>query len=104
MDNTTQISYERVKSGAETIYSCSKTMHGIFDEFEQSMMRVGADDVFAGSASESLRARFNTLRPKFNDFVALVEEFHTVLLGASEMTERTESSLSSAADTLANGK
>lgn len=97
---STSITYAQVESGARTIQDCSKTMLNIFESFNSSMKRVGADDVFAGDASETLGTRYNTLKGKFDNYVKLVEEFSTMLLGASEQTKQTEQKLTSQAEQL----
>ena len=64
---STNITYERVRSGANTISECAKSMQNIFSDFGASMKRVGAEDVFVGDASESLGNRFNSLKTTFDD-------------------------------------
>ena len=44
-DSSANITYDRVRSGAQTMQECSRTMDGIFQEFNNSMNRVGAPDV-----------------------------------------------------------
>ena len=97
---STAITYAQVQNGARTIQGCSKTMQNIFDSFNSSMQRVGASDVFAGDASETLGARYNKLKSKFDSYIALVEQFSGMLLGAADMTAQTEKKLSSAAENL----
>ena len=97
---STNITYERVRSGANTISECAKSMQNIFSDFGASMKRVGAEDVFVGDASESLGNRFNSLKTKFDDYVRLVDEFAAMLTGASEATARTEKALAAEADSL----
>jgi uncharacterized protein YukE len=98
--NNTSITYAQVESGARTIQECSKTMMNIFDSFNTSMTKVGADDVFAGDASETLGARYKTLKGKFDNYVKLVDEFAAMLLGASAQTQQTEQKLASEAEHL----
>ena len=102
MDGNTTITYEKVRSDANTIKECSSTMKNIFDDFGTSMNKVGAEDVFAGDASESLGQRFNSLKGKFDNYVRLVNDFANMILGASEATAATEQALAAEADKLAN--
>ena len=101
-ENSTSITYEKVRSDANTIKECSSTMNNIFEDFGSSMNRVGAGDVFAGDASESLGSRFNSLKSKFDTYVRLVNDFADSILSASEQTAATEQALASEADNLAN--
>ena len=78
MDNTTQITYAKVRSDADKIRECSHVMENIFGDFERTMKNIGSPDVFAGDASESLETRFAGLKTKFNDYVKLVNEFATM--------------------------
>ena len=98
--NNTSITYALVESGARTIQECSKTMMNIFDSFNASMTKVGADDVFAGDASETLGNRYNQLKTKFDNYIKLVDEFSAMLLGAAEATAQTEKRLASEAERL----
>lgn len=97
---STAITYAQVQSGARTILECSKTMQNIFESFNSSMKRVGADDVFAGDASETLGNRYNQLKTKFDNYIKLVEEFSAMLQGAAEATAQTEKKLASEAERL----
>ena len=99
-ENSTNITYDRVRSDANTIQECAKTMQNIFESFGGSMKRVGAEDVFVGDASESLGARFNSLKTKFDSYVQLVNEFSSMILGAAASTEQTEKALAANADEL----
>lgn len=96
----TAITYERVRTDANTIKECASVMSGIFEEFGKSMNRVGAEDVYAGDASETLGQRFNTLKGKFDTYVKLVNEFADTILSASEQTAATERELAAQADSL----
>ncbi len=100
-ENSTSITYEKVRTDANTIKECSTTMSNIFEEFGSSMNRVGAGDVFAGDASESLGARFTSLKGKFDTYVRLVNDFANTILTASDQTAATEQALANEADNLA---
>lgn len=102
MQDSTSITYERVRSDANTIKDCSVEMRGIFDNFEGTMKTVGAPENFLGEGNDSLQEKFAKLRTKFDDYVQLVEEFSNMILTASEMTEQTERNIANDADTLAS--
>ena len=102
MDGSTTITYEQVRSDANTIKECSSTMSNIFEDFGASMNKVGADDVFAGDASETLGQRFTSLKSKFDNYVRLVNDFANMILSASDATASTEQALANEADNLAN--
>lgn len=97
---STTITYDRVRSGANTIRDCSVVMQNIFEDFGSSIKRVGAEDVFVGDASETLGARFNKLKTSFDDYVKLVETFSVMILGAAEYTEETDKKIASQASNL----
>ncbi len=101
MDNNLSISYEKVRSDANTIKDSAATMRNIFEDFGASMARVGAGDVFAGVASDSLGQRFASLKTKFDDYVKLVDMFANTVLSASSQTQSTEQAIASATENLA---
>ena len=94
MNDSTQITYEEVRSDAELIKERATQMRGMFDDFEASMKKVGSKDVFVGDASESLDAKFNKLKTKFDDYVQLINEFSAMITTASDLTAQTERELS----------
>ena len=102
MNGSTQITYERVRSDANTVRECANTMQNIFDAFEGTMRKVGSSDVFVGDASESLEARFAKLKTRFNDYVKLVDQFSTMILSAASATEQTEKTLANDTNSLAS--
>ena len=93
MNTSTEISYSEVKNDAALIKEKANQMNGMFGEFEATMKKVGSKDVFVGDASESLDAKFNKLKTKFDDYVQLVNDFSTMITTAAEMTEKTEAEL-----------
>lgn len=99
-ETSANITYEQVRNGAYIMKDCSKKMDGIFQEFNASMNRVGAPDVYLGDAKETLSARYNSLKTKFDDYVTLVNQFADMILGAAQRTEETEAALSTAAEEL----
>lgn len=102
MDGTsTTITYEKVRSDANTLKECSSTMSNIFEEFSTAMSKINADDVFAGDASESLGRRFTSLKGRFDSYVKLVNDFANMITSASEATAATEQKLASETDNLA---
>ena len=104
MANNTSIRYEEVKNSISVIKEeCLTKMNNIFENFNSSMKRVGAQDVFVGDASESLQARYNKLSAKFKDFQDLVIRFANEFQMASESTARTEQKLSQDAQSLNGG-
>lgn len=98
---STDITYEQVRTDANTIKECASTMKNIFDDFSNSITKIGAEDVFAGDASESLKTRFDSLKGRFDDYVKLVNTFADKILHASESTAATEQALAGEADKLA---
>ena len=97
---STNITYDKVRSGANVIKDCSVVMSNIFEDFGASIKRVGAEDVFVGDASETLGARFAKLKTSFDDYVKLVDTFSTMILGAAASTEETDKKIASAAGNL----
>lgn len=103
-NNNTSIKYAEVKNGINVLKNETlPKMRNIFSDFGSSIKRVGAEDVFAGDASESLKTRFNELSNKFKLFEDLVMKFANEFETASEATAQTEQKLSQDAGTLSNG-
>ena len=101
MSDGTQITYGKVREDAKVIKECASKMQRIFEDFNQSMKRVGSEDVFYGDANESLGQRYNSLKTKFDGYVKLVNSFADEILGAAEATERTEKAIAEDAGHLA---
>jgi len=101
MNNNTTITYEKVRQDANVIRNCATVMRNIFEDFGTSMNAVGADDVFAGNASESLGSRFASLKTKFDSYVQTVETFASMITSAASATEATEQAIKSETDSLA---
>lgn len=97
MDNTS-ISYEEVRADAVEIRNCANAMRNIFDDFVTTMNAVVADDVFAGSASESLQAKFLQLKSRLDSYSKTVEQFSSMILNAAAATEDTERAIQQAAE------
>lgn len=102
MDNgATSITYEETRADANTVKGCANEMDRIFKDFEATMQRVGGDDAFVGDANESLQGRFAKLKTRFDSYVRTVDEFHQLIMSASEAEETTERTLSQEAEALA---
>ena len=86
----TSITYEQVAQAAQDIKTCASTMNDIFDNFTSTMKVIGADDVFAGTASESLTEKFATLKGRLTTYVTKVEKFSEKLKTAEEANRATE--------------
>ena len=54
---------------------CLSKMRNIFHNFNESMQRLGRQDVYVGDTSESFQARFNKLKTRFQYFENLVNKF-----------------------------
>lgn len=101
MDRSTTITYEKVKQDANIIRECSNVMRNIFEDFSATMKVIGADDVFAGNASDALRTRFASLKGRFDSYTNTVERFSNMILSAATATEQTEKTISQDIDSLA---
>ena len=102
MNGSTQIAYEKVRSDVDTIKQCANTMKNIFNDFNGSMEKVGSSDSFAGKASDALRAKYSSLKSKFEDYVNLVNYFGDIVLSAAAATEATEKKIEEEAGNLAS--
>ena len=101
-ESSTTITYERVRTDANTIKECASVMSKIFEEFGTSMNRVGAEDVYAGDASETLGQKFASLKGKFDSYIKLVNQFADTITSASSATAATEQALANQAENLSN--
>ena len=89
-DGSTAITYEEVRTAADEVNGCAKTMESIFDDFIKAMNDVVADDVFEGSASESLFEKFAALKSRLHTYTETVQEFSSIISSATDQTEQTE--------------
>lgn len=97
-DVSTTITYDKVREEASEIRECSRNMEVVFDNFINIMRAVGADDVFAGNASESLTSKFLQLKNKLHIFTDTVEDFSASIFSAADSTEATENSIAADID------
>lgn len=102
MNNVTDIKYEEVKNKVTQIKNCSNTMDNLFNEFKGIMAAIYQDDVFQGTASNSLQEKFANLQKKFDGYVELVDTFASTIDKARAATESTEASIRSDAENLLN--
>ena len=93
-----RIDHQRVKDQTAIIRDAKAKMQNVLDDFESSMKRVGADDVFAGGASETFGEQFNRLKAKFEKFTTAAEDFAANYDQASEKTQETDSNLQKEAE------
>lgn len=98
--SSTKISYEQVRKDAETVKDCANTMSSLFDDFTRAMTAIGADDVFAGNASESLSSQFATLKGRLGTYVSKVEEFSAMISNAADTTEAAEQKIAANIDNI----
>lgn len=94
------ITYERVASDAQTLKDCATTMENIFSSFEETMNRLGSEDVSEGDYAESFQGKFNELKQKFDTYVQKVNQFSEDVTMASEKTANTEKELTDLAEDL----
>jgi uncharacterized protein YukE len=94
----TRIEHSRVKAEANNIRDIKAKMQNVLDDFEASMKRVGADDVFVGGASETLSQQFTKLKAKFENFTKATEDFAANYDKASDDTAKTDDKLQNLAN------
>jgi len=92
-ENLTSIQKQEVQRLINNIILYKSTMQGIFDEFELAMGRLGQENVFVGSASESLQERFNTLKQKFVNYTTTIDTFAANFREAKESEQIMEDKL-----------
>lgn len=83
-DNDTFLTYAEVEAAVDAIRNYAKEMGTDFSDFGTSMNRFTSPDTFVGDASESVGQMFERLSKKFEEFVALVERYATVITDAKE--------------------
>lgn len=103
-NGSTSISYQETRTDAGVVKDCAVQMENIFNNFESTMKRIGGTDVFVGDANESLQGRFGRLKTRFSEYVRTVDEFHALIMSASESEESTERQLSQDAESLASNE
>ena len=99
-ENSTTITYEKVRSNAATMKNCSEEMGNVFNAFEESVNRVGTPEAFEGEGNEAFQNKFRSLKSHFDEYTRLVNEFSNMMMTASEEEEKTEKAIASKAETL----
>ena len=92
-DNKTTITYENVDATAENIRNYSKTMQGIFDDFNATMNYIFSSGMFEGQASQQFRSEYDQLKSKFDSYTSLVEQFANNISSANRDVKATEQSI-----------
>ena len=98
----TKIDHGQVREQTAIIRDVRARMQNVLDDFEASMQRVGADDVFAGDASETLGEQFARLKAKFEKFTTATEDFAQNFDQANEKTEATDQAIRNQAEQTLN--
>lgn len=94
----TRIEHSKVKDQTAIIRDVRSRMENVLNDFESSMKRVGAEDVFVGGASETLGEQFAKLKAKFDKFTTATEDFASNYDQASEKTQATDERIKAAAE------
>ena len=82
MEQSTKITYEKVKQDASLIKENANKMRRILEDFNKTMNEVGGEDVFEGQASDALTSNFSTLKNKFDAYTNAVERFSNMISSA----------------------
>lgn len=93
MNDSTSIKYQQVRSAAQEIMNNKNEVQAILDDFTATINDVTTKNVFAGTASDALKNRFEELRKKFDEYVSTVDYFSKVISSAASATESTEMSI-----------
>ena len=100
-DRKTTIEHSSVKRSIEKIEANSKTMGQQFQDFRATMDKIYTEDNFSGSASDSLKEKFDELQKKFDSYNDAVTRFAKVVEAARASTEATEQEIQNDASNLA---
>ena len=100
MEQSTKITYEKVKQDASLIKENANKMRRILEDFNKTMNEVGGEDVFEGQASDALTTSFTALKSKFDAYTSAVERFSNMISSAATATEQTEKSIAAEAENL----
>ena len=101
-DRKTTIEHSSVKRSIEKIEANSKTMGQQFQDFRATMDKVYTEDNISGSASDSLKEKFDELQKKFDSYNDAVTRFAKVVEAARASTEATEQDIENDAGNLAS--
>ncbi len=94
------ISYGETSTVISNLRAAANEINSCFDEYQLSVHRVGAEDVFYGAASESFQDSYTKYKPKLDEFVRLVNEFADTISGASTETSAAEAEINKEAQSL----
>lgn len=74
-----QISYDEVRSIAQTLHTTSNKMKNILDTTNSRMRSVNTSGTWKSNAAETFSEKFNTLSRKFSLFYDSVEKYSKFL-------------------------
>lgn len=74
-----KLSYEQIKEKADQLKSASTTMSDLLTQVDNLFKTVGDESTWGGTAAEGVKQSFDTLKQKFPEFSAAVNECYTYL-------------------------
>ncbi len=98
-----QMRYAEVEKGIQVINECSGVMDNILNDFNTNINTATSDEIFQGTARESLLEEFNQLKQNFDSYINLLVRFAKMYGVAVDFTERTETELTKQAEELPKG-
>lgn len=96
------MNFAQTQEAADSILADSKEMEAIFENFNITMKRLGHEDVFVGTASETLAARYQQFKTHFDAYVSSVKTFSDMIKAAKGTTEAVNKNLADLARDLSN--
>ena len=75
-----RISYTEVANKAQELNNSSKQMETLLTEVKNLFDKIGADDVWSGTAAATTKEQFDTLSKKFPEFSSAINDCYKHLL------------------------
>lgn len=97
MNDSVQIKYAKVKTAADLIKDDRNKIQAILDDFTLEMNKATNEAAFQGNAANEVKEKFYTLKKKFDEYVALLDDFSGMISFAEQQTQATEQQITRAA-------
>lgn len=91
MSDSIQISIDKVKDIAGTIRNCNRELTDRISEISNQMN--GLVDTWQSEAATTILAKFNDLKPSFEDYEKVIEAYAEFLVQTADSYDETETAI-----------
>lgn len=79
-----RLSYGQITTMAEQLNSSANQMESLLNEIKMLFNKIGADEVWSGTAAAATKEKFDTLSAKFPEFSQAISDCYKYLLTVVE--------------------